>query len=228
MTATFNKHRLRNFFIGVSVACSLTLYAFNYKVEVNPDHINGPLIYDGMNEGVIAVSHTEPPPPQPEKKKVIKRQLLQFDFGEVKTVSDDVKIKPLVKEIPKPSPITMTMVPPTPSQPSGPFGIEGVVTGVDERPEFPGGPDALRKYLRNNINYPSELLENEGGRIRVFFVVDEEGNITDSRILRNELPKSAGDEAKRVIANMPRWKPAVKNGKNVKTYFIQPLIFRVF
>lgn len=228
MTATFNKHRLRNFFIGVSVACSLTLYAFNYKVEVNPDHTNGTVVYDGMSDGVIAVSHTEPPPPKPKQKNIIKRQVLQFDFGEVKTVSDELELKPLVREIPKPTPVAVTLQPPNPSQPAGPFGIEGVVTGVDERPEFPGGPEALRKYLRNNINYPSELLEEEGGRIRVFFVVDEEGNITNIRILRNELPQSAGEEARRVIANMPRWKPAVKNGKNVKTYFIQPLIFRVF
>ena len=35
MTATFNKHRYRNFFIGFAISCGLTLFAFNYKTDYN-------------------------------------------------------------------------------------------------------------------------------------------------------------------------------------------------
>jgi len=71
------------------------------------------------------------------------------------------------------------------------------------------------------------MLEKQG-EVKVLFVVDENGSITGIKILSNELLPSAGRESERVISMMPQWKPGVKNGRNVKTYFVQPIRFKLY
>lgn len=48
----------------------------------------------------------------------------------------------------------------------------------DEIAEFPGGPDALREFIAENLQYPGEAAKNGvQGRIFIQFVVDETGKV---------------------------------------------------
>lgn len=93
-------------------------------------------------------------------------------------------------------------------------------------PEFPGGTDALYKYLSENIQYPdSAQLHGIEGKVNIKFVVDENGDISNVSSMRRPIGYGIEEEAIRVVKSMPKWKPGKNNGKTVKTYFTVPILF---
>ncbi|MBO7101439.1 MAG: energy transducer TonB [Bacteroidales bacterium] len=99
----------------------------------------------------------------------------------------------------------------------------GVV--VEDDPEFPGGMEALYKFLQDNVQYPQLALENGiEGRVYVTFVVEEDGSITNPRLLR-DIGGGCGQEAIRVVKMMPKWKPGKQQGKVVRVQFNLPVNF---
>ena len=56
------------------------------------------------------------------------------------------------------------------------------------------------------------------------FVVRKDGSIADPKVSRGVDP-ILDAEALRVVREMPDWKPATVNGKDVSSYFTLPLIF---
>jgi periplasmic protein TonB len=96
---------------------------------------------------------------------------------------------------------------------------------VEQMPEFPGGEEALQRYLQKNINYPTFALENDiTGRVYMEFVVDNNGEIYDVTI-KKDIGGGCGKEAERVVKNMPKWTPGKQNGKPVKVRFNLPVVF---
>ena len=80
-------------------------------------------------------------------------------------------------------------------------------------PEFPGGGmSAFMDYIKTNMRYPASAKENgTQGRVTVQFVVDEDGSIKDSKVLRS-VDKDMDAEALRLINTMPKWKPGRQRG----------------
>jgi protein TonB len=77
------------------------------------------------------------------------------------------------------------------------------------------------------MKYPDAARENNiEGRVIVKFVVNEDGKISDIQIARS-LERSCDEEAKRVVASMPPWKPGKQNGKAVKVLFNLPIVFKL-
>lgn len=92
---------------------------------------------------------------------------------------------------------------------------------VDEKAIFPGGYDALRKYIAENIDL--SLVDGKS-IINLRFVVDTEGNVSSVEVTRNtEGCKSCERAAVRVIKSMPKWTPGKVNGKPVKSYYRMPI-----
>ena len=98
---------------------------------------------------------------------------------------------------------------------------------IETRPEFPGGMDKMFDYLSKNIKYPTEAL-NEGiqGKVYVEFVVEKDGSISNSRIIRG-IGYGCDKEALRVINEMPNWAPGTLNGEPVRVKHILPLNFKL-
>ena len=98
----------------------------------------------------------------------------------------------------------------------------------EEDPEFPGGLEALHKFIEANMQYPQLAAENcIGGRVYVQFEVDTDGTILNPIILR-DIGGGCGEEALRIVRLMPKWKPGRfygKYGKVVKTKFNLPIFF---
>jgi len=92
-------------------------------------------------------------------------------------------------------------------------------------PEFPGGTEALKRFLIRNLRMPENNLE-EGAQVKVIarFVVGADGRVRDIEIT---LPADAefNAEVKRVITKMPDWKPGSQNHRNVAVYFNLPVNF---
>ena len=60
----------------------------------------------------------------------------------------------------------------------------------------------------------------------VQFVVNEDGSISDSRVVRSIDPQLDA-EALRVVNAMPAWEPGIQNGKAVKVKYNVPVAFGV-
>jgi protein TonB len=97
---------------------------------------------------------------------------------------------------------------------------------AQEMPEFPGGVEALKRFLSKNMRMPKNDLD-PGTRVNVLekFVVDENGNISGFNTLQSGGPEF-DNEVIRVLKKMPKWKPGKQNGKNVSVYFKLPVIFQ--
>jgi len=78
-------------------------------------------------------------------------------------------------------------------------------------PQFPGGADALRKYIKDNLIFPEESAKNNvQGKVEVNFVVTKTGAI-EKVIVMTSLDKYCDAEAIRLIKNMPKWIPGKVN-----------------
>jgi len=127
-----------------------------------------------------------------------------------------------------------------PVAPSGPVGpvSTGPVASVEEEdegtifqvveqmPTFPGGDEALMKYL-SKIPYPEIALENGiQGRVMCSFVVNKDGSIVDVEVIKpvdNSLDKAAINHLKA----MPKWNPGKQRGKPVRVKYTLPVTFRI-
>lgn len=82
------------------------------------------------------------------------------------------------------------------------------------------------KYIANNVKYPVRTSDkSQTAKVVVLFIVDAEGYITNPKIVKSYNP-TLDTEAIRVIKSMPRWRPAISNGKNVPCYYSQPVIMQ--
>ncbi|MCF8227934.1 MAG: M56 family metallopeptidase [Bacteroidales bacterium] len=98
-----------------------------------------------------------------------------------------------------------------------------IFTVVEEMPEFPGGRNALFKYLQENIRYPEAARKDSiQGRVFVSFVINKDGSVSGVKLLRG-IREDLDKEAIRVVENMPDWMPGKQEGKNVRVVFNLPI-----
>jgi len=96
---------------------------------------------------------------------------------------------------------------------------------VERLPEFPGGREALMQYLMQNLQYPETARKiNVEAIALVSFTVDKNGDIRNAKTLKN-IGHGIDKEALRVVNEMPRWNPAVQNGKPVEMEYTLEINF---
>ena len=96
---------------------------------------------------------------------------------------------------------------------------------VEMMPEFIGGDKALREYIASEVKYPKDALENNmEGKVYVSFVVNEDGEVQNTRIARG-VCTSLDNEAMRVVNSFPKWRPGMCEGKAVKVSYTIPINF---
>ena len=102
-----------------------------------------------------------------------------------------------------------------------------VFDSVEQMPEFPGGMQALMSYLKDTIKYP-EQAKKDGiqGRVIVQFIVEKSGKVTDIHVVRGIDP-ILDEEAARVVAAMPDWKPGMNHGEAVNVKYTIPVNFKL-
>ena len=101
---------------------------------------------------------------------------------------------------------------------------DSVYRHVDKRAQFPGGPDSLKYFIERNLCYPPSWAELQGS-VYVQFIVEKDGSISDVKVIRS-LEPPWDDEAVKGVRSMPKWIPAEKDGKAVRSRFILPVRFR--
>jgi len=96
---------------------------------------------------------------------------------------------------------------------------------VEEMPAFPGGDQALLKYIGENTNYPQVSKEqNIQGRVIIRFCVTEKGGISQISVLKRVSPE-LDKEAMRVVSTLPDFNPGKQGGKAVPVWYMVPITF---
>jgi protein TonB len=96
---------------------------------------------------------------------------------------------------------------------------------VQEMPSYPGGNEALLRFISENVVYPRDAVENRiQGTVYLRFVVSSTGEVTRAEVTRSVDPL-IDNEALRVISALPRWKPGKQDGTPVPVWFSVPVVF---
>lgn len=102
---------------------------------------------------------------------------------------------------------------------------DGVFTSVQIAASFKGGPEAWKRYLERNLNYPDEAQEKgTQATVYVSLVVDKYGKVSEVKALNNP-GDGLAEEAIRIIKKCPDWVPAEQNGNKVSYRFKQSVTF---
>ena len=97
---------------------------------------------------------------------------------------------------------------------------------MEQKPEFPGGEEALMKFLSENICYPEEALKaGIQGRVVVSFIIEPDGSISNVQVVQG-VNDSLNAEAVRVVSSMPKWTSGMMDGKAVRVKYNLPITFR--
>jgi protein TonB len=98
---------------------------------------------------------------------------------------------------------------------------------VEEMPSFPGGTEALFKFIYDNIEYPRDALENGiEGNVVVRFCVTYQGKIEQASVIRGIHP-SLDAEAIRLINSLPPWNPGKQAGNPVNVWYTLRVQFQL-
>lgn len=104
---------------------------------------------------------------------------------------------------------------------------DSTVVYIETTPVYPGGEQAMYKFLNENIKYPvSEKINGISGKVIARFVINTEGDVTNITIL-SKTPEAFNKEVIRVLQLMPKWKPGTQNGKPVQVYYKIPIMFKI-
>ncbi|MBI5541410.1 MAG: TonB family protein [Bacteroidia bacterium] len=102
---------------------------------------------------------------------------------------------------------------------------------VDKKPLFLKTNDDLKSsidlnnYILSKIKEIKYIKEKQlVGKVLVGFIVNEEGNV-ESVSVSEGVNHYLDIEAKKIIENLPKFKPGVQGGNNVKVKISQPVIF---
>ena len=106
-------------------------------------------------------------------------------------------------------------------------GNSEVYDMVEQAPQFPGGPQALMKWLGENVRYPVAAQEaGVQGRVICQFVIQADGTIGETKIMRGVSPELDA-EALRIVKAMPAWTPGMQDGQAVNVRYTLPVTFRL-
>lgn len=82
----------------------------------------------------------------------------------------------------------------------------------DIAPYFPGGTEALQTHLTTRYE---GYYGVKTGVVKVSVIIDEEGNVVEPDIISG-VGFYADREALSLVRSLPKWKPAMKNGKPIR------------
>ena len=207
--------------IGYVFVLAVTFIAFEWSERDKKVATDTGIAQVDFEEEIIPITEQEEPkqaPPPPEAPKVEEvLKIVENDANVQESTiqaTDDTKQAIEVKYTP------VEVVEEEPEE-------EQIFQVVEDMPEFPGGQIELMKFLQKNIKYPTISQENGvQGRVIVQFVVNRDGSIVDTQVMRGVDPY-LDKEALRVVSTMPKWKPGKQRGKPVRTRFTLPVQFRL-
>ncbi len=104
-------------------------------------------------------------------------------------------------------------------------GDTKVYAFADEMPQYPGGNEALKKYIRENINYPQTAKDQAvSGTVYISYIVSAAGKVTNVKVWKS-VSKDLDNEAVRVVSSLKDFTPGKQAGKQVSVQMTVPVKF---
>ncbi len=91
-------------------------------------------------------------------------------------------------------------------------------------PSYPGGFDAMMKFLQKNIQDPQDGEHTETVSVKIMFIVGYDGVLKGFETVEDG-GKAFNNEVIRVLKKMPAWIPGRTAGENVSVYYTIPVKF---
>ena len=217
--ASLEKDKLVYVLMGLVFTLSLVYVALEWterevtKYEVTDTEF----LFEEEVEIQQTTQETPPPPPPPAVQEVEVLNVVEdnVETESIEVNAEDDKAEEVVIAAPVEAPVEEEEE-------------EVVFVVVESMPEFPGGQQALFKYLSENVKYPVIAQENGiQGRVICQFVVNKDGSIVEVEVVRSGGDPSLDKEAIRVIKSMPKWKPGKQRGKPVRVKYTVPVNFKL-
>ncbi len=194
--------------VGLIFALLIFIVAAKVNLKTNQQEVDLT-----MEQEVVEMEEVErtkqeerpPPPPRPQVPVEVPND----------EIVEDVEIN-LDAELNFDEPLDM---PPPPAEEEE---EEDFFVVVEQMPELIGGMAALQK----NIRYP-EMARKAGieGRVIVQFIVNENGEVEDPRVIRG-IGGGCDEEALRAVQTV-KFKPGRQRGQPVRVQYSLPVIFRL-
>jgi protein TonB len=234
-TQKLEKMRGIFFQIGFIVACSLTLLAFEWTFPYKIDEIKWDKEIDA-DEIIIDNTYF---PEEKKEKPVVKKEQPQIIKDKIKIIKNDTKEnenndKKEVKTIDE----VLNQFENTNNKEDkeeNPFvdfmKVEylPVPIGVTNISSYEASKEAMDKailkHLSKHLRFP-QCGRNlgRGGVVLVDFKIDANGNVVDVKVAKST-NKCFEEEAVKVVKSLPKFKPAVQNGKPVGVKMQLPIKF---
>lgn len=202
--------------IGLVVALAISILAFSYTKYERKTFSLGQS--EALEEIEVEAPQTQreltppPPPPPPEIKVVENTEVIE---EENKIIQEEITESSVVAPVAAPVKAEEEEV-----------KEEEIFQIVEEMPEFPGGQEALLKYLAQ-CPYPPIARENDiEGTVYIRFVIDKNGEVTNVEVARGA-DKILNEAALNHVKKMPAWKPGKQRGKPVKVQYVVPIRFKL-
>ena len=216
--ASLEKDKLVYVLMGLVFVLSLVYVALEWtEKEVTKYEVTDTeFLFEEEVEIQQTTQETPPPPPPPAVQEV---EVLNVVEDNVETESIEVNTEETEQEVVIAAPV---------EAPVEEEEEEVIFVVVEKMPEFPGGQQALFKYLSENVKYPVIAQENGiQGRVICQFVVNKDGSIVEVEVVRSGGDPSLDKEAVRVIKSMPKWKPGQQRGKPGRVKYTVPVNFKL-
>jgi protein TonB len=215
-----------SYFWYLNSAGDATVYLFPYT-GVHIKSTEGSLMDP---EELKAFLDKSAPPVEKQDDPLTKKQSDDLQNFEVTENASTDSFKPAPEEIgPEPDP-GMSAGLSTDSTVFGGFLLgnsEGMGSGsdLDRFPVFPGGLEAVRRYIELTVKYPPQAIKQKiHGVVLISFDVNKQGVVDNIKVERSINPMIDA-EAIKAIQAMPRWKPGMRHGKPVIVKFVIPVNF---
>lgn len=210
--ANLEKKRGLFFQIGLIIAFSLLLLAFEWGSEINQASYNQVASIDLETEMTPITRRKELKPPLP--KEYSKYEIVKDETKNIK----DIKIASVEIDPGEGYEIPIIELEPEPEEPK-------IWTITEVEPKPPGGIKGLQYFLAKNTKYPTKAIEADmQGKVYVRFVINEKGEVENVHVIRPVYP-ILDKEALRVVRSLPNWKPGRQGGKPVKVWYTVPIVF---
>ena len=240
-------NRLTWSLIGTAIVCILLIGGYFLGNAMGGDKDKAQIVAQDVQLEEVKEEKKDEPPPPPPPPKVEPPKVEIAKFTPPKIVKDEE-----VKEEEKPPEIEKLedtkigtinqegikdegiVAPPVSDEGKGVVEApkkdeedwDKTFTKVEIESEYPGGASAWQRYLNKNLRYPQDAIDNDiQGTVVVQFIVDKGGVVSEVEAISG--PQELRDEAVRVIRKSGQWTPAVQNGRQVKSYKKQPIVFRL-
>lgn len=103
---------------------------------------------------------------------------------------------------------------------------DGAFRKVEVESEFPGGLNGWSEFLQQNLTYPRKAVRKEiQGTVVLQFIVCTDGTVCDIEAISG--PEELREAAVAALKKTPNWIPAIQDGRNVKSYKKQPIVYRL-